>query len=100
MWSATPKLIFVLALAINGIIWSNSRYGQVSSLSSLSSRTQYTRRSIPQLILGVADNALSPLEDEVRIIFLRATIRNLWFNLPLLEMLSHCGPSRPAMRSR
>ena len=33
MWAATPKLVFVAALAINCILWSHSRYAQVGSRS-------------------------------------------------------------------
>ena len=35
MWSGTPKLVFVALLAINGVLWSHSRYAQFGTRSSL-----------------------------------------------------------------
>ncbi|TFK88844.1 hypothetical protein K466DRAFT_575160 [Polyporus arcularius HHB13444] len=35
MWSGTPKLVFVTVLVLNCILWSQSRYAQVGTRSSL-----------------------------------------------------------------
>ncbi|KAI0833651.1 Sodium/calcium exchanger protein-domain-containing protein [Trametes gibbosa] len=60
MWSGTPKLVFVTVLAINCVLWSQSRYGQLGTRPSFFAKRSFT-----------GEGQLSPFLSEVGALYPR-----------------------------
>ena len=62
MGYGAPKLLFVAALAVNCVIWSHSRYGQVYSVRTPSELL--AKRSLPGVDYTNSTLLTGPAEDE------------------------------------
>lgn len=61
MGHGAPKLFFVAALAVNCVIWSHSRYGQVYSVRT--SSELLVKRSLPGVDYMNGTLSVGPAED-------------------------------------
>ncbi|EMD34076.1 hypothetical protein CERSUDRAFT_117589 [Gelatoporia subvermispora B] len=67
MWSGLPKLLFVTVFAINCVLWSNSRYGTVHSVRSISTTgtSHFAKRSLlMHALTNSSDTVLTSPEDD------------------------------------
>ncbi|KAJ7284942.1 Sodium/calcium exchanger protein-domain-containing protein [Mycena rebaudengoi] len=64
MPSASPKIVFVLLFAVNCVLWSSSRYGQVTHTSFLHGKSSLVKRIASELgnsTLDIAQHQCKPL---------------------------------------
>lgn len=66
MRTGLPKLTFVAIFVVNCILWSRSRYGQISSVHSISPTGQLVKRNMVHLGYMNASHSIGD-EDEVRL---------------------------------